>query len=84
MEWTFLDSLNEQLKDPEFRAEWEALETERQINMAIIEGKPLTGYTPEQIAEAAGVSIEEARSMQKGKQLYTARARKAQARATAR
>lgn len=36
----FRDTLNEQLKDPVFRAEWEALEPERQITMAIIEGRP--------------------------------------------
>ena len=83
MEWTFRDSLNEQLKNPEFRAEWEALEPMREIMQAIIDGKPLTGYTPEQVADAADVSLEEARvivsnamtydeflaqKMQKGKQ----------------
>lgn len=65
---TFLDSLNERLQDPAFRAEWEALEPERQLVRAILDGKPLTGYTVEQIAEAADVSLEEARIMQKGKQ----------------
>lgn len=33
----FHETLNEQLKDPEFRAEWEALEPERQIIRSIIE-----------------------------------------------
>lgn len=64
---TFRDSLNERLQDPAFRTEWEALEPERQLVRAILDGKPLTGYTLEQIAEAADVSLEEARIMQKGK-----------------
>ena len=63
---TFRDSLNEQLRDPAFRAEWEALETEREIGRAIINGKPLTGYTLEQIMDAADVSLEEARVLQSG------------------
>ena len=64
---TFRDSLNERLQDPAFRTEWEALEPERQLVRAILDGKPLTGYTLEQIAEAADVSLEEARIIKKGK-----------------
>lgn len=36
----FRDTLNEQLKDPVFRAEWEALEPGRQITLEIIKGRP--------------------------------------------
>ena len=35
----FRETLNEQLQDPEFKAEWDALEPERQIMRAIIEGR---------------------------------------------
>ena len=35
----FRETLNEQLKNPEFRVEWESLEPERQIIMAIFEGR---------------------------------------------
>ncbi len=63
---TFRDSLSEQLCDPVFRAEWEALEPMREIMQAIVEGKPLADYTLEQIADAAGVSLEEARILQTG------------------
>lgn len=76
----FRETLNEQMRDPEFRAEWEALEPERQLVRAILDGKPLTGYTVEQIAEAADVSLEEARIMQKGNQPRAMRASKRQAR----
>ena len=34
----YKDTLNEQLQNPEFKAEWEALEPERQTMRAIIEG----------------------------------------------
>lgn len=81
---TFEGSLAEFMQDPEFRAEWEALEPERQLVRAILDGKPLTGYTVEQIAEAADVSLEEARIMQKGKQAHILRAMDPQARASAR
>lgn len=65
----FRETLNEQMKDPKFRAEWEVLEPERQLVRAILDGKPLTSYTLEQIAEAADVSLEEARIMQNGRQV---------------
>lgn len=40
----FRETLNEQLKDSEFKAEWEALKTERQIMRASIEG--YDGHSP--------------------------------------
>jgi len=70
---TFDEYLAQQMENPEFRAEWESLEPMREILSAIIEGKPLTGYTLEQIADAADVSLEEARIMQKGKQVQQPR-----------
>ena len=45
---TFRDSLNERLQDAAFRIEWEALEPERQITMAIIEGRTANHLTQEQ------------------------------------
>lgn len=65
---TYDEYLAQQMQNPEFRAEWEALEPEFEVARAIIEGKPLTGYPLELIAKAADVSLEEARIMQKGKQ----------------
>lgn len=52
----FRDTLNEQLKNPEFRAEWETLEPERQITMAIIEGREEKALTQQQLAEATGIA----------------------------
>lgn len=53
---TFRDSLNERLQDPAFRTEWEALEPERQITMAIIEGRTANHLTQEQLAAATGIT----------------------------
>ncbi len=77
---TYQESLDEFMQDPEFRAEWEALEPEFEVARAIIEGKPLTGYPLELIAKAADVSLDEARIMQKGKQPHVVQAGKQQAR----
>lgn len=52
----FRDTLNEQLKDPAFQAEWEALEPERQITMAIIEGREEKALTQKQLAEMTGIA----------------------------
>ena len=52
----FRDTLNGQLKDPVFRAEWEALEPERQITMAIIEGREEKALTQKQLAETTGIA----------------------------
>lgn len=52
----FRETLNEQLQDPEFRAEWQALEPERQIVRAIIEGRQANNLTQEQLAEATGIN----------------------------
>ena len=52
----FRETLNEQLKDPEFLAEWEALEPERQIVRAIIEGRAANDFTQEKISEVTGIT----------------------------
>lgn len=52
----FRDTLNEQLKDPEFKAEWDALEPERQIMRAIVEGRDERELTQKQLAELTGIT----------------------------
>lgn len=49
---TFDEALEEELQDPEFRAEWEALRPDFQIAQAILEYRARTGITEEQIADA--------------------------------
>ena len=52
----FRETLNEQLRDPEFKAEWDALEPERQIMRAIIEGRDERDLTQKQLAEVTGIA----------------------------
>ncbi len=52
----FRETLDEQMKDPEFRAEWEALEPERQIIHAIIEGRVANDLSQKQLADATGIT----------------------------
>ena len=42
--------------DPDFRAEWEALEPERQIMLGILEGRQANDFTQAQLAEATGIT----------------------------
>lgn len=52
----FRETLNEQLRDPEFKVEWDALEPERQIMRAIIEGRDERDLTQKQLAEVTGIT----------------------------
>ena len=52
----FRETLSEQMKDPEFRTEWGALEPERQIIRAIIEGREANDLTQKQLSEATGIA----------------------------
>lgn len=52
----FRETLTEQLKDPEFRAEWDALEPERQIIRAMLDGREANDLTQKQLAEATGIT----------------------------
>lgn len=51
----YRDYLSEQLQDPEFRREWDALEVDYQIRCAIIEERKRQGLTQTQLAKAAGM-----------------------------
>ena len=53
-EWK--DFLNEQLQDPEVRAEWDALEPEFTIIQAMIDARKTTGLTQKQLAERTGIA----------------------------
>ncbi len=51
----FRDFLNEQLKDPNFRREYEALELERTIIQALIDARTTSRITKEQLSEKTGI-----------------------------
>lgn len=52
----FRETLNEQLKDPKFKSEWEALEPDFQVIKAMIELRKIKNITQEELAEITGVS----------------------------
>ena len=53
---TFNEYLKEQLEDPEFRAEYEALEPEFAIIGAMIEARKTLGITQKQLSEKTGIA----------------------------
>lgn len=62
----FRDSLNEQLKDDEFRAEWEALEPEYQIIKSMLDGRAMKGMTQKDLAEATGITQADISKLENG------------------
>lgn len=52
----FQEYLNEQLKNPAFWAEWEALEPEYQIKRMLIEERTRKQLTQKQLAELTGIT----------------------------
>ena len=52
----FRDYLNEQLKDPEFRAEWDALEPEFQIVRAMIDARKKKHLSQKELSNLTGIS----------------------------
>lgn len=52
----FRESLNEQLKDLEFRKEYEALEPEFQIIRAMLEARDKLNLTQKDLAELSGIT----------------------------
>ena len=49
-------TLDQQLRDPEFKAEWDALEPERQIVRAMLEGRERANLTQQELAAATGIT----------------------------
>lgn len=55
MSKTFREYLNEQLQDPAFKAEWDAMEPEYQITLAIIKGRERLNLSQAQLSEITGI-----------------------------
>ena len=53
---TFNDFLKEQLKDPEIKAEYEALKPEFAIIQAMIDARKLKGITQKELSERTGIA----------------------------
>ena len=53
---SFKDYLSEQMQDPEFRAEYEALEPEFTIIQAMIDARKKTGLTQQELSARTGIA----------------------------
>ena len=63
---TFEDFLSEKLQDPEFRAEYEALEPEFNIKMALINARKSSGLTQAELATKCGIAQGDISSIETG------------------
>lgn len=62
----FRDSLNAKLQDPEFRAEWDALEPEFQIIKAMLDGREAKGLTQKELSEITGIAQSDISKLENG------------------
>lgn len=62
----FRDSLNVKLQDPEFRAEWDALEPEFQIIKAMLDGRAAKGLTQKELSEITGIAQSDISKLENG------------------
>jgi len=63
---TFTDYLAEKLKDPVFKAEYDALEPEFTIFQAMIDARKTTGLTQKQLAEKTGIAQADISKLESG------------------
>lgn len=62
----FNDYLNEQMKDPSFRKEWDALEPEFSIMQAMIDARKASGLTQKQLSERTGIAQADISKLESG------------------
>lgn len=62
----FEDFLAEQLKDPEVKAEYDALEPEFTLMQAIIDARKQTGMTQKQLSEKTGIAQSDISKLESG------------------
>ena len=63
----FREHLDKMMEDPEFRAEYEALEPEFEILRAMTIARNNSGLTQEQIAERSGMKQSDISKLERGK-----------------
>ena len=62
----FNDFLNEQLNDPEFKAEYEALEPEYAVIQAIIDARKASGLTQKELSRRTGIAQADISKLENG------------------
>ena len=60
------DFLKEELQDPEFRKEYEALQPEYEIKRAMIQARMNSGMTQKQLAEKTGIAQADISKLENG------------------
>ena len=63
---TLETSLAKRMKEPEFKAEYEALEPEFDIIQAIIDARKKSGFTQKQLSEKTGIAQGDISKIEKG------------------
>ncbi len=63
---TFAEFLDEQLQDPEFEAEYDALEPEFTLMQAMIDARKATGLTQKQLSEKTGIAQSDISKLESG------------------
>ena len=63
---TFDSYLKEKMKDPEFKAEYDALEPEFAIMQAIIDARKESGLTQKQLSEKTGITQADISRLERG------------------
>ena len=62
----FEDYLNEKLKDPEFKKEYDALEPEFAIIQAMIDARKESGLTQKELSERTGIAQSDISKLERG------------------
>lgn len=62
----FRKYLEKQLQNPDFKAEWDALEPELSIMQAVIDPRKESGLTQQQLAERTGISQADISKLENG------------------
>ncbi len=62
----FNDFLNEQLKDPEFRKEWEDIQPEMDVIRAMIKARISQNLTQKELAERTGINQADISKLENG------------------
>ena len=62
----FNDYLKEQMEDPSFKAEWDALEPEFSIMQAMIDARKASGLTQKQLSERTGIAQADISKLESG------------------
>ncbi len=63
---SFRESLNEQLRDPEFKKEWDALDPEFQVIRAMIDARQQKHITQKELADITGIAQADISRMENG------------------